>query len=271
MINSQDRCIVVHHGRLLCRAGETTRFVSQQLIEVGLSSESINQYAQMLASEAGGNLYLVPLIDIEPELEAIILDPASAWNWADLREFLAQYDASEFLIHARAVQYFHWLREHRYCGICGGGTVMAVKENALECSACEKFWFPRIQPCIITLIHKGEYVLLAKHSRYASDYYSCIAGFAESGESLEQTLHREVKEEVGLEVTNLRYFGSQAWPFPYQLMVGFYAEYARGDIVVDLDEIVEANWWHIKDLPNHPPTTSISGQLIAQYIANFSG
>lgn len=269
-MDSVDDCyIVVSEGRLLCMAGEITRHPVERLMTAGLAPEVLQTNSQKLSSDVGGAVYLLPILTPSMSLESVVTDAATPWHWADLREFLSQHPASEFLLHARAVQYFHWLREHRYCGICGSTTAMSESENALQCAGCQKLWFPRIQPCIITLIHRGEEVLLAKHSRYASNYYSCIAGFAESGESLEQTLHREVQEEVGLKVKNLTYFSSQAWPFPYQLMVGFYAEYDQGDIVIDQDEIEDAKWWHIDQLPDYPTNTSIAGQLIEHYVANF--
>ncbi|BFM07004.1 NAD(+) diphosphatase [Halioxenophilus aromaticivorans] len=260
--------IVVHQGRLLCLNGDTTQHSGDQLTAIGVERHTLTTLAQNMVIDGGEGLFLLPLIAPDSAIDSLVADPSQPWHWADLREFLIRQNEREFHIHARAVQYFHWLREHRFCGICGSTTVMAAGENALQCNACGKHWFPRIQPCIITLIHNQDQVLLAKHSRYTANMYSCIAGFAESGESLEQTLHREVYEEVGLQVHNLRYFGSQAWPFPYQLMVGFYAQYKSGEICIDQDEIADARWWSIHDLPERPPTTSISGQLIEHYVAN---
>ena len=269
MTHNDPEYIVVHRGRVLCLGGELTRHPGCRLAEVGLSQEKLSHQAQLLDQSGVDTLFMLPLLEPDEELEALVENSQSPWHWADLREFLAQHNQTDFHNHARAVQYFHWLREHRFCGVCGGKTLMSTSENALQCQQCAKHWFPRIQPCIITLIHRGDEILLAKHARYITNMYSCIAGFVESGESLEQTLHREVREEVGLQVHNLRYFGSQAWPFPYQLMVGYYAEYLSGDIDIDPVEIADARWWSIDDLPNRPPTSSISGQLIDRYVANY--
>ncbi|WP_317928729.1 NAD(+) diphosphatase [Halioxenophilus sp. WMMB6] len=265
MINSLDLYIVVQNGRLLCLNGQQTLHTLPTLLDLGVIAAADQIDSHSLGQYNLQNLHLLPLL-AEMGFEAVGAE--GQWHWADLREFLALHTDDEFQYHARAVQYFHWLREHQFCGICGSATAMATTENALECKTCNKFWFPRIQPCIITLIHNKDKVLLAKHRRYTTNTYSCIAGFAESGENLEQTLMREVAEEVGVRVHNLRYFGSQAWPFPYQLMVGFFAEYLDGDIQVDQDEIVAAEWWSIHDLPDHPPSVSISGQLIEHYAAN---
>ena len=262
--------IVVHSGKVLCQAGGVTRHRFEHLSALGLDITNVAHGAQLLGRHGDHDLFLLPILDSSHDLVGEVEGAAgSSWHWADLRELIAGYNEADYYTHARAVQYFHWLREHQYCGVCGSTTSISKSENALQCSACGKHWFPRIQPCIITLIHRGDQVLLAKHARYINNMYSCIAGFVESGESLEQCIHREIDEEVGLKVHNLRYFGSQAWPFPYQLMVGYYAEYLSGDIVLDDHEIDDARWWSIHDLPHRPSTTSISGQLIEHYVASY--
>ncbi len=164
---------------------------------------------------------------------------------------------------SRAWQYTHFYRTHRFCGQCGTATTQVDWEVAIQCHRCGHRVYPRVSPCVIMAIHKGDEILLARGVRHRdSKMFSTLAGFVESGESLEQAVHREVKEEVGVEIKNLAYFGSQAWPFPHSLMVGFLAEYASGDITIDDNEIVEARWFHLKDLPTTPPTFSIAGQLI---------
>ena len=109
-------------------------------------------------------------------------------------------------------------------------------------------------------------MLLARNARWPTGMYSTLAGFVEVGESIEQTVHREVQEEVGIQVDNLRYLGSQSWPFPNSLMLGFHAEYAGGDIVCQQSEIAEARWFRVDDLPNVPPATAISRWLIDDFI-----
>ena len=136
-----------------------------------------------------------------------------------------------------------------------------------RCTACGKEYYPRINPCIIVLITRGDKILLARSSRRGTDFYSCLAGFIEPGESAEQAVRREVFEEVGLQVTNIRYTGSQPWPFPSQLMLGFYADYLDGEINPDPEEIADADWYAVDQLPKVPsPRISIAGQLIETYV-----
>jgi NAD+ diphosphatase len=136
----------------------------------------------------------------------------------------------------------------------------------MRCEPCGTLNYPRIAPCVIVLVTRGEELLLARNANFPRPMYSTLAGFIEVGESVEETLVREVREEVGVEVRNLRYFQSQSWPFPNQLMLGFFAEYAGGEIVCDPSEIADARWFHHRELPMIPPGASVSGQLIRHYI-----
>lgn len=167
----------------------------------------------------------------------------------------------------RAAQLQDWSDTHQYCGRCGEATVASPSEYSRECKACNSTVYPRISPCIITLVTRGEEFLLAKNAQTKGEWYSTLAGFVEPGESLEETLRREVYEEVGLQVGNIQYFGSQPWPFPAQLMVGYYAEYESGEIKVDGVEILEARWFSKETLPSFPGEFSIAGQLINNFIA----
>jgi NAD+ diphosphatase len=170
------------------------------------------------------------------------------------------------------VQLIDWARTHRFCGRCGTATDPQANERAMKCPACGLLSFPRLAPAMITLITKGEpgpdqQVLLARGVQFRGAMYSCLAGFVEPGESLEGAVVREVREEVGLEVRNVQYRGSQPWPFPHSLMVGFRAEYAGGDIVCADDEIVDANWYTRDNLPMIPPPISIARRLIDAWLA----
>jgi NAD+ diphosphatase len=141
----------------------------------------------------------------------------------------------------------------------------------MRCEVCTLSFYPRISPAIIVLVRRGDEALLARSTRSASGFYSTLAGFVEAGESLEETLAREVREEVGVEVTNLRYFASQSWPFPHSLMVGFFADHAGGEIVVDKTEITDARWFAPTALPLIPPKLSIARQLIDAWVAEVRG
>ncbi|MBM96676.1 MAG: NAD(+) diphosphatase [Oceanospirillaceae bacterium] len=188
-------------------------------------------------------------------------------EWMPPRALFRNLQGMDFDALSRALQLSNWAKEHRYCGHCGNPTKIHPSEPAQHCESCNALYFPRISPCIIVLITRGEYCLLAHHTRYAQSFYSTLAGFVEAGESLEQALHREIREEVNLKVDNLEYFGSQSWPFPGQLMVGYIVSYHSGDIKIDETEISDARWFHYTDLPDTPTRVSISGQLIAEFVA----
>ncbi len=187
-------------------------------------------------------------------------------NWLSPRALFPNLGKVDFDVLSRALQLTHWSQNHRFCGQCGQPTTVHPTEPATHCTPCNALFYPRISPCIIVIVTRGDYCLLAHHTRYAQGFYSTLAGFVEAGESLEQALHREVMEEVGLTIDQLEYFGSQSWPFPGQMMVGFIANYVTGDIVIDEDEISDARWFHYTDLPALPGKVSISGQLIEEFV-----
>lgn len=199
--------------------------------------------------------------------------PAPPDSWRSFRQALLESDAEAFTLLSAARQLMEWQREHRYCGLCGAKTqlVHLPGDRFLQCTGCQHPWYPRISPCMICIIIKGEYLLLAKHKRGGAGFYSALAGFVEPGESIEQSVHREVMEEVSLQVKNLEYIGSQAWSFPHQLMIGFLCHYAGGEISLCDDEIASANWFHYSKLPPVPPIQSLSGQLIQAAVARLQG
>ena len=184
----------------------------------------------------------------------------------NLYSLLGRVDDSLFHAHGRAYQLLHWQDTHRYCGRCGSPTSVIEDGRAVGCSECSMRVYPRISPCIIVLVSKGDKLLLAAAAGYQKRFYSTLAGFMESGETCEQTVIREVREEVGIEVGNIRYFTSQPWPFPSQVMLGFFAEWQSGDIVPNPDEIEEADWFDPGALPPTPPNAYISGQLISHFL-----
>jgi NAD+ diphosphatase len=201
-------------------------------------------------------------VEIEPTDD---LNPMQ-YQRGSLYQILGRVEEQLFALAGRASQLLAWERDHKYCGRCGEPMNMDIEERAMRCGPCETIIYPRIAPCIIVLITRGEEMLLARNANFPRPMYSTLAGFIEAGESAEETLVREVHEEVRVQVKNIRYFQSQSWPFPSQLMLGYFAEYADGDIVCDPSEIADAQWFHYRDLPMIPPVSSISGQLIAHYI-----
>ncbi|MBS0321215.1 MAG: NAD(+) diphosphatase [Proteobacteria bacterium] len=163
----------------------------------------------------------------------------------------------------RASQVVEWDRTHRYCGRCGTPMLDQPGERSRKCPACGFTAWPRVSPAMMALVTRGRELLLARSRRFANtSMYSALAGFVEAGETVEDCVVREVREEVGLEVGALRYFGSQSWPFPHSLMIAFTAEYAGGDIRLDDDEIVDAQWFAPDALPPMPPSVSIARRLI---------
>ncbi|MEM1114046.1 MAG: NAD(+) diphosphatase [Pseudomonadota bacterium] len=183
-----------------------------------------------------------------------------------LYQILGRVEEPLFALAGRASQLLSWERDHQFCGRCGSPMEADGGERAMHCPSCGFINYPRIAPCIITLVTRGEEMLLARAANFPIEMYSTLAGFIEAGENAEECLAREVQEEVGIEVGGLRYFQSQSWPFPNQLMLGFFAEYRSGEIKVDGEEIIDAGWYTADNLPTVPPPASISGQLIRAHI-----
>ncbi len=174
----------------------------------------------------------------------------------------------------RAAQVLEWERTHRFCGVCGTATEALAHERARRCPACGQVCYPRLSPAMMCLVWRrrpdGPELLLARSPGYAPGFYSALAGFVEAGESLEDCVHREVAEEVGVRVAHLRYYGSQSWPFPHSLMVAYTAEWVDGEIVPQAGEIEDARWFPIDALPGIPPRFSIAGHLIRDQVAALS-
>jgi NAD+ diphosphatase len=202
-------------------------------------------------------------VDVDPAVEL----PADV-TAEGLRGLYGRLAEDLYAVAGRAVQILTWDKTHRFCGRCGQPTVNAPAERAKLCPQCGLLSFPRLSPAVIMLIQRGEdEFLLARNRAFAGGFYSVLAGFVEPGESLEEAVAREVREEVGLEIRDIRYFGSQPWPFPHQLMIGFTAHYASGEIALQADEIAEANWYsRAGELPNLPGKLSIARRLIDSFI-----
>ncbi len=183
-----------------------------------------------------------------------------------LRTWLGRVEPDFFYLAGRAKQIVEWHRDHQYCGRCGNLNDEHATDRAKHCHACGLTTYPRLSPSIIVLVRKGEKMLLARNAAWPTSMFSTLAGFVEPGESIEQTVHREVAEEVGIKVDNLRYLGSQSWPFPNSLMLGFHAHYAGGAIAYRDGEIAEARWFHYRELPNVPGGTAISRWLIDAFV-----
>jgi NAD+ diphosphatase len=183
-----------------------------------------------------------------------------------LRYLYGRLDESFHMIAMRASHMLEWDRTSRYCGNCGAGMIRVKDMNAKECLSCGYLCFPRISPAVIVLVERKNRVLLARLKRFSEELYSVIAGFVEPGETLEETVRREIEEEVGIRVKNISYFGSQPWPFPDSLMIGFTAEYESGEIKIDETEITDARWFEPDKLPTIPGRISIARKLIDWFV-----
>jgi len=182
----------------------------------------------------------------------------------------ASLPADAWVGAGRAVQLVEWRRTTRFCGRCGAPTEVVAGERAVRCPACGLTSYPRLAPAVIVLVRRGRQALLARNARFRGRMFSALAGFVEPGETLEETVRREVAEEVGLQLGALRYFASQPWPFPHSLMVGFFAEWAAGEVAVDGVEIAEAHWFGPEALPDVPPPVSIARRLIDTWVAEVA-
>jgi NAD+ diphosphatase len=271
----------------------TDLFIGQVTPPQSLSAPAhwyIFQGSQLLVYRAEGGAHVPALLDpgelgLEPlrtqylgvledrhvfaaECAAGAVAPEGA-AWSGLRGLFGLMDDAAFALAGRAVQIIDWDRTHQFCGVCATPTIPKANERARQCPNCGHTNYPRIAPAVMALVRKGNQLLLARSPHFPPGMHSALAGFVEPGESLEQCLHREVREEVGIEVANLSYFSSQPWPFPHSLMIAFNCEYAGGAITPDPTEIEAADWFDLDHLPVLPNRISIARRLIDATIASM--
>ena len=196
---------------------------------------------------------------VDPEMA-----PPPGYQFVNLRSLFGVLDDATLAVAGRAAQLTEWARTHQFCGACARPTEAVAGERCRRCPDCGMMAYPRISPAMMVLIRKGDEVLLALHANTVSRRYTALAGYLEAGETVEEAVHREVWEEVGLRVHNLRYFGSQSWPFPHSLMLAFTADYLDGEIRTDPSEIADARWFGANDEWPEPvtPVVSIASVLI---------
>jgi NAD+ diphosphatase len=190
-----------------------------------------------------------------------------AWTFEGIRSLFGRISDGFFAVAARALEVLEWDRTHRFCGSCGTATTFKAGERARECPSCGHLSYPRISPAVIVAVVKGDKLLLARARRFPPGFYSVLAGYVEPGETLEECVAREVREETGIEVKNLRYFASQPWPFPHSLMVAFTAEHAGGEIRIDESELLDAGWYAADALPSLPDPITVARRLINWFTA----
>lgn len=255
-LSSVKRYILINNNQLLCPNNGCWRALSEaELTTLKITSGS----PHFIGSSEHASFWALEVLQSQEQLP-------ESYQWLGLRTQLHLVSEAEFLLLGRALQTMQWHKEHQYCGRCGRATISHGSERAKLCDHCELRFYPRISPCIITLVYRDNECLLARHRRSSQPIYTALAGFVEIAESLEDAVHREINEEVGLKVQNLRYVASQPWPFPSQLMLGFMAEYATGELCLDTHELLDANWYRFDQLPQIPPIATLSGQLIKQFV-----
>lgn len=186
----------------------------------------------------------------------------------DLRSLFGAMDERFFAMAGRAMQVIAWNEMHRFCGRCGTQTGPGLETERFSriCPTCGALYFPRLNPAAIVLVYRAHEILLARAPQFPKGMYSTLAGFVEPGETVEQTVMREVREEVGIEVKNIDYFGSQPWPFPNSLMIAFTAEWAGGELRIEPTEIEDAGWYTSDALPQLPPKMSIARAMIDDFV-----
>lgn len=189
-------------------------------------------------------------------------------RFVGLRELFGVLPEPLYAAGGRAAHIAQWELAHRFCGRCAHPTELHAHERARHCAHCGQLYYPQISPAVIVAVRRGDEILLARSARFRTQMFSVLAGFVEPGETLEECVRREIREESGIEVQNIRYFASQPWPYPNSLMLGFTADYAAGDIQVDGVEVLEAHWYRADALPQIPGKLSIARALIDAFVAS---
>ncbi|ETR95781.1 NAD(+) diphosphatase [Acinetobacter lactucae] len=229
----------------------------QLLVDQNLQLPKVEKLASDLLFTHDEQVIARDLLAEEPIPEGLQLVP--------IRQLITSWSKEQFLQASRAVQLLEWRRNHKFCSHCGHPTEVHPTEYAMVCPSCRYHQYPRVNPCIITVITRGDdEILLAKSVHNKTNMYGLIAGFVEVGETLEEAVQREAFEEVGLKLKNIQYMSSQPWPFPSNLMVAFRAEYESGEIKLQEEEIADAQFFKIDQLPEIPFKGSIAYSMIMQ-------
>ena len=260
----QSKLIIFSDGKILYDHDKKTYcFEPKDLNTLDRYSPFLSIAKDTLLDEYYYSIEIAPNTDIL----GIFMDPAKI-EFTDFRTTLSFIDPSDFKLLSRASILINWKAANQFCSTCGNKTLFNSKEGAPDCECIAPPRYPIISPCIITLIHDKDRILLGRSKFFPPNMFSTLAGFIEAGENAEEALVREVMEEVNVKVSEIKYYGSQSWPFPSQLMLGYFCKYVEGEIKLNDAELEEARWFHLDDLPMIPPDSSISGQLIRSYISD---
>ena len=256
--SQEDICFVFYEGQLIIKSNDNEINIPkrEEIEELGLTINKEYCFGEFNI----GKCYIVECEDIKrlPMNFQII----------SLYQLGQIVDEEIFLIAGRANHLLNWDNSHKYCSRCGSPNINKEDERAKVCTKCGTVTYPVICPAIIVAITRSDEILLAHNKNFEDNMYSIIAGFVDAGEDLESTVKREVLEEVGIKIKNIKYYGNQTWTFPNSLMIGFFAEYESGEIKVDGKEILDAAWFKKDNLPNLPKKMSIARKMINNFIEN---
>lgn len=255
-IKSEQWCYAMQNREMVVRRDE-------KALSMEDLTELMGEEALDLFSEPENGITVLALNEKRRDLIMTDAVLSSKYKLNVIREHFYVSNEAEVARAARAKALIGWRQNTQYCGRCGAKLIEHATLTACECPSCKNLIFPRIEPCVITVVSRQDgKILLARHVQRNQDIYACIAGFMEAGETAEQAVAREVMEETGLRIKNICYYGSQSWPFPSQLMLGFTAEYESGDILLQQDELSDARWFDREDCPASPAPGSIAWRLI---------
>ena len=252
--------VAVAHHNMRFLSDDTGVFFAREQLKTQLGAE-------IIAEQGIGYLNGKPVFVVQLQQPAPLVD----CTWLSLRQFMLDGRLSLFRLLAFASQIATWAREHRFCGSCGQSMQQVHEQRMMQCSPCQLQQYPRLSPSMIVVITRDDEILLARSPRFVNGMYSALAGYLEPNETAEHCVAREVREEVSVEITDIRYIASQNWPFPHSLMLGFHAQYVSGEIIPQADEIEDAQWFNIHNLPPLPAQNSIARYLIDLYVAQRLG
>ena len=258
--NNNNIFIIYNNGKVIYDADQKTFLLDESFLVYENTSSKIG-----IAINDNSNIYAVDVTETKFPLKDQGYNSLVEY---DLRHMMSMLNENDLNLVGRANQLLHWLKSNKHCGYCGALKEFNLSEEAMFCKCNNLMIYPKISPCVLALIKKDNQILLARNALFPEGLYSALAGFIEVSETAEETVIREVYEEVSLKINNITYYASQAWPFPSQLMLAYICDYESGDIKVDGNEIVDAKWFDIDNLPNIPPNSTLSGRLINSCISD---
>tara|TARA_B100000035_G_scaffold95694_1_gene81155 strand:+ start:220 stop:1017 length:798 start_codon:yes stop_codon:yes gene_type:complete len=247
--NSNDLIVCINKNKEILFDRSNQSFMHSNILD-----DSLN-YFKIFESD-GRSVFLTKELELE----------SSDLCFISKRHMYPYLTDESLTLISRAFQIFDWIFKQNYCSRTGNELSEVREDLSKYCDSCSREYFPKMSPCILAAITFNNKILLVKHNNEIRTLSTVIAGFVELGESLEDCVKREVFEEVGLEIKNIKYLASQSWPFPNQLMMAFSAEAISDQFKIDNDEILEANWYTEENLPQIPPEPSLSNLLIKKTI-----